>query len=235
MTIADNLNALKNRINEYEQIFKRERNSVFLLAASKGQSIEKIKTAISAGQFAFGENYVQEALKKMIALAHHPLEWHFIGHIQSNKAHKIAEHFAWVHSLDNEKIALKLNNHRPSDLPPINVCIEVNLNAEKNKSGVAPGEARTLLAFCQQLPRLRVRGLMAIPALQDNFCAQRSAFHELASLQTELIKQGFNLDTLSAGMSLDFEAAIAEGSTIVRLGTSLFGPREKNPISTFKP
>ena len=195
-----------------------------LLAVSKNQAVEKILSAVEAGQFCFGENYLQEALSK-IPLLPKSIEWHFIGPIQSNKTRKIAEHFAWVQSVDNIDIAKRLNDQRPANLPPLNICIQVNISKETSKSGVAENKVRTLIEDCSSLSRLTLRGLMAIPAFHAHFVDQRKTFHLLFSLWSSLCQQGLMLDTLSMGMSADVEAAIAEGSTLVRLGTALFGAR----------
>jgi len=201
-------------IEELEKKYHRAPHSVSLLAASKGQSLEKIKAAIDAGQRSFGENYVQEALEKIKAINNPNIEWHFIGHIQSNKTKAIAENFSWVHSLCDKKIAQRLNDQRPLHLPPLQVCLEVNLDQEKTKSGVVSAEELISLAdYCKTLPRLKLRGLMAMPL-------QCATFH-----QVYLLKEKLHLDTLSMGMTKDMEAAIAEGSTWVRIGEGLFGPR----------
>lgn len=225
--IANNLTELKNKIHHYEQRYHRPANSVTLLAVSKHQPLEKIEAAIAAGQTAFGENYLQEALTKMTALAHHALEWHFIGAIQSNKTRKIAEHFAWVHTVDNENMLQRLNDQRPLHLPPLNICLQVNISAEKTKAGVHPDRLLSLATACKQFPRLTLRGLMAIPAPHTTFVAQCAELHKLRMLYAQLCEQHFALDTLSMGMSDDMEAAIAEGATIVRIGTALFGHRIK--------
>lgn len=226
MTIAENILTVKKCISAYEAKYHREKGSVSLLAVSKGQSVDKIRAAIASGQTAFGENYLQEAINKIAALADQPIEWHFIGHLQSNKTQKIAEYFSWVHSLNNKKNAQRLNDQRSPLLPQLNVCIEVNLHHEPGKSGVPVDEVKSLMSFCQQLPRLTVRGLMAIPTPQKNMLEQRKSFHELYELWHHLREEGFALDTISAGMSNDFEAAIAEGATLVRLGTIIFGTRK---------
>lgn len=226
MTIATNLTAIKDLILTYEKKYGREEGSVKLLAVSKRQSIEKIKAAVEAGQVAFGENYLQEALLKIRILADPPLEWHFIGPIQSNKTRKIAEHFAWVHSIDNVKIAKRLNDQRPAHLPPLNVCIEVNVSGELTKSGVSLKDTASLTAYCFSLPRLKVRGLMTIPAFHASFIEQRQAYNKLYTLWQQLHQHHGSLDTLSMGMSNDFEAAIAEGSTLIRIGTAIFGERD---------
>ena len=228
--IEKNLHTLKKLIADYEQTYHREKNSVGLLAASKGQPIANIKAALLAGQSTFGENYLQEALKKMEALSDlsisQAIEWHFIGTIQHNKTRKIAEHFSWVQSVATMKTAKRLNDHRPLHLPPLNICIEVNVNDEETKSGAMMDEVIPLAHYCLTLPQLQLRGLMAIPAAHQNRMEQRQGFHKLYALWQSLRHLGFSLDTLSMGMSDDMEAAIAEGSTLVRIGTALFGGRD---------
>lgn len=226
--VENNLQHVKQLIADYEKKYQRETGCVTLLAASKGQSIEKITAAFHAGQRVFGENYLQEALEKMSALGPaltEKIEWHFIGPVQSNKTRKIAEHFAWVHSIDDKKIAQRLNDQRPSSLPPLNICIEVNVSHEDSKSGVSLNEVMALAQFCHTLPRLHLRGLMAIPAAYSQIEKQRGEFHKLLLLSQTLREQGLAIDTLSMGMSQDFEAAIAEGATIIRVGSALFGKR----------
>jgi pyridoxal phosphate enzyme (YggS family) len=223
--IKNNLATLKKLISEYEEKYHRKTDSVRLLAVSKGQTIEKMTEAFEAGQLCFGENYLQEALEKMAGLSDKAIEWHFIGPIQSNKTRKIAEHFSWVHSVDSLKIAKRLNDQRPSHLPPLNICIEVNVSEESTKSGVLPDDVISLAHDCLALPQLKLRGLMAIPAILENFADQRREYHKLFSIWTMLYESGIPLDTLSMGMSNDFEAAIAEGSTIIRVGRGLFGDR----------
>lgn len=226
--IAQHLHEIKHQIARYEKKYHREAGSVALLAASKKQPIEKIQAAYAAGQFAFGENYLQEALEKIQTaqqLRLENIEWHFIGPIQSNKTKKIAEHFAWAHSVASEKIAKRLNDQRPIHLTPLNICIEVNIDAEPTKSGILPRQVEELALYCRTLPHLYLRGLMTIPAPQATFDAQYQTFHQLFLLLQDLNQQGFMLDTLSMGMSNDFEAAIAAGSTMVRMGTAIFGPR----------
>lgn len=217
-----NLTTIKNQISEYEKKYSRPADSVSLLAVSKKQSADKIREAYAAGQRAFGENYLQEALQKMQSLADLKIEWHFIGPIQSNKTKKIAEHFHWVQSVDSLKIAQRLNDQRPDHLPPLNICLEINISGEASKSGVAPHEAAALATACRELPRLKLRGLMTIPASGN---AARQQFHLMFELFQQLNLAGHALDTLSMGMSDDYEAAIAEGSTLVRIGTALFGER----------
>ncbi len=224
-SIADNVARIKKLMADYEQKYGRDRGSVQLLAVSKHQSIEKMDEAFQAGVSAFGENYLQEALPKLAAFSDKPIEWHFIGPIQSNKTRKIAEHFAWVHSVDNMKIAKRLNDQRPVHLPLLNICIEVNISHEASKSGVKENEVNSLARYCLTLPRLKLRGLMTIPAPHEKNTEQRNEFHKLVSLFHTLREQGIALDTLSMGMSEDFEAAIAEGSTMVRIGTAIFGSR----------
>lgn len=226
--ISAQLQSIKNKIAEYEQKYNRIKNSVQLLAVSKGQSIEKIQAAYLVGQRLFAENYVQEALAKQQSLKipeTDPIEWHFIGHIQRNKTKHIAENFAWVHGIDNKIIAQRLNDQRPAHLGPLNACIQINISHEASKFGVDAQQTQTLLEECTHLPHLKIRGLMVIPAKSATFDKQRAIFHEAFMLWQTLRDSGFSLDTLSMGMSEDFEAAIAEGATIVRLGTGIFGKR----------
>jgi hypothetical protein len=198
---------------------------VRLLAVSKTFGAPQIVAAWQAGQRAFGENFVQEALDKAGELAHLDIEWHFIGPVQSNKTRSIAGHFAWVHSIEREKIAQRLNDARPAQLPPLNVLIQVNVSGEASKSGVAPGAERGLAAAIRRLPRLRLRGLMAIPEPTPDAAVQRARFALLRRLREGLQADDAGIDTLSMGMSDDLEAAIAEGATIVRVGTAIFGAR----------
>lgn len=225
MILMNNLVTLKAQIAAAEQKYSRAAGSVTLLAVSKKQSVEAIRAAWNGGQRCFGENYLQEALDKMQELADLPIEWHFIGPIQSNKTKKIAEHFSWVHSIDSFRIAKRLNDQRPAHLPPLNICLEINTSGESSKSGIAPEETAALAAACRTLPHLVLRGLMTIPAPAANFTDQRQPFHALQTLKNSLNAQGFALDTLSMGMSADWEAAVAEGATIIRLGTAIFGER----------
>lgn len=223
--IAENIFLLKSQIQACEKEFHRQPNSVSLLAVTKGQSVEKIMEAIKAGQTAFGENYLQEALQKIEALRNTTLEWHFIGPIQSNKTKKIAENFHWVQSVTNERIAKRLNDQRPSHLPPLNICFEINISDEKTKSGVDLKDIFSLAGYCITLPNLKLRGLMAIPAAHDSFEKQRAEFHKLKELYEKMREKGYMLDTLSIGMSNDWKAAISEGATLIRIGTGLFGKR----------
>jgi pyridoxal phosphate enzyme (YggS family) len=211
-------------IRDYEITYSRKPFSVSLLAVSKNQSIEKIKEALAVGQKSFGENYLQEALIKISALADQKIEWHFIGPIQSNKIKKISEHFSWVQSVTNSVIAKKLNDSRPSHLSPLNVCLQVNISQEQTKAGATPKEVMSLAEDISSLPRLTLRGLMAIPAPFVS-AEQNNDFHKMRVLFEELLKKFPSIDTLSMGMSDDLAVAIAEGSTMVRIGTKIFGQR----------
>lgn len=222
-TIANNIAKVAARIREAAQAAARNPDEVHLLAVSKTQPAEAIRQACQAGLHDFGENYLQEALEKQADLADLPLTWHFIGPIQSNKTKAIAEHFDWVHSVDRLKIAQRLSDQRPESLPPLNICLQVNVSGEASKSGCEPQDVPQLAQAIAALPRLRLRGLMAIPEPTDDPTEQRAAFARLRHLQAEL---QMDLDTLSMGMSQDLEAAIAEGATWVRIGTALFGARD---------
>jgi hypothetical protein len=227
--ISQNLQAVKERIATAAHAAARSPQEVALLAVSKTFGPDAVLEAAEAGQRAFGENYLQEALDKMAAVrAARPallLEWHFIGPIQSNKTRPIAEHFDWVHSVDREKIAQRLSEQRPAHLPPLNICLQVNISGEASKSGIAPEELPELARRVAALPRLKLRGLMAIPEPEEDPERQRAPFRRLHLLKEELREQGLALDTLSMGMSADLVAAIAEGATIVRIGTAIFGQR----------
>ena len=222
-TIAENIAKVGVRIREAAQASQRDCATVGLLAVSKTKPAAAIRQAFAAGVRDFGENYLQEALEKQLELGDLPLIWHFIGPIQSNKTKAIAEHFAWVHSVDRLKIAQRLSDQRPAHLPALNICLQVNVSGEPSKSGCNPDELPALAQAVTQLPNLRLRGLMTIPEPTDDPSEQRAAFARLRELQ-----QGLNLDldTLSMGMSHDLEAAIAEGATWVRIGTALFGARD---------
>ena len=213
-------------ISEAEQKFERQAGSVQLLAVSKTRSSAEIRNCASFGQHRFGENYLQEALTKIDELRELGLEWHFIGPIQSNKTQAIARNFDWVHSVDRFKIARRLSEQRPPEMPPLNICLQVNISGEATKSGISLEDLPQLAAEIAQLPRLRLRGLMAIPAPSDDFAQQRVPFRALREAMEQLNTKGMAFDTLSMGMSGDLEAAIAEGATMVRIGTALFGPRE---------
>lgn len=224
---AEGLQQVRERIRAAEQRYGREPDSVTLLAVSKQQPIEAIRAVAAAGQRRFGENYLQDALPKIEALSGENLEWHFIGPLQSNKTRPVAEQFAWVHSVDRLRIARRLSEQRPDDLPPLSVCLQVNISGETSKSGIEPDELPELAHAVAELQRLRLRGLMAIPAPSEDFDEQRRACARLRACQERLIGAGLALDTLSIGMSDDLEAAIAEGATLVRIGTAIFGPRPK--------
>jgi pyridoxal phosphate enzyme (YggS family) len=210
--------------------YHRSPKSITLLAVSKGQPASAIREAAAAGQRQFGESYVQEALPKMESCRDLPLTWHYIGHIQSNKTRSIAEHFDWVHTVDRLKTAQRLNEHRPHYAKPLQVCIQAKLAQEDTKGGADPAELSELAESILELPRLQLRGLMCIPPAADDVEKQRGYFSQLAGLQKhlnqKLAARGVSLDTLSMGMSGDFEAAIAEGSTMVRIGTAIFGERK---------
>lgn len=223
--IAKRCATLRAKINAAAERANRAPESVTLLAASKSHSSDAIRAAFEAGICDFGENYCQEALEKIAALSALPITWHFIGSIQSNKTQAIAGAFQWVHGVNRVKIAERLSLQRPEHLPSLNVCIEVNLSREASKSGVLPEDVLALAQAIVQLPRLRLRGLMSLPAPSTEYETQLAGFVQLAALQKSLTAHGFELDTLSMGMSQDFEAAIAAGSTLVRIGTALFGPR----------
>ncbi len=221
-SIAENLQAVKSRIAAAARAAGREPGVVALLAVSKTHAPELIRAACAAGQRAFGENYVQEALDKMARLADLELEWHLVGPLQSNKTRVVAERFHWVHTLEREKTARRLSEQRPAGMAPLNVLVQVNASGEASKSGVVPGEVATLVAAVARMPNLRLRGLMAIPEPG----APRARFDEIDALYEQL-RGEFGLDTLSLGMSDDMEAAIAAGSTMVRIGTAIFGARRK--------
>ena len=222
---AARLHAVLTRIRAAEQRFQRPPGSVALLAVGKTQPAAAIAAVAAAGQARFGENYLQEALAKMAELAALNLEWHFIGPVQANKTRPIAERFAWVHSVDRLKIAERLSAQRPAGLPPLNVCLEVNISREPSKHGLDESDVPAVARAVAALPRLRLRGLMAIPAPAADFAAQRLPCARLRELWERLLAEGLELDTLSMGMSDDLEAAIAEGATLVRVGTAIFGPR----------
>ncbi len=223
--IAENLTRTLTRITEAESRFHRPSGSVTLMAVSKTRSVDEIREAYENGARHFGENYLQDAEPKIAALNDIAACWHFIGPLQSNKTRTVAEHFDWLHSLDRLKIARRLNDQRPTELAPLNVCLQVNISNEANKSGVAPEALPELAKAVAELPRLALRGLMAIPAADTSEAEQREAFAALRACFEELKNTLPDLDTLSMGMSDDMDAAIAEGSTMVRIGTAIFGPR----------
>ena len=222
--IAACLQAIQANIQQARLAAGRN-DEISLLAVSKAQSADKLRAAYLAGQRAFGENYVQEAISKQALLADCAIEWHFIGPIQSNKTALIAQHFAWVHSVDRLKIAERLSSSRPPALAPLNVCIQINSSAEDSKSGVNMGELAALASAINALPGLKLRGLMAIPAPSKDFAQQRAQFKIVHEAFKAMQQQGFDLDTLSIGMSDDYVAAIHEGATIVRIGSAIFGMR----------
>ena len=222
-TIAKNIAKVGARIREAAQASNRDPSAIGLLAVSKTQPAAALREAFAAGQRHFGENYLQEALDKQRLLRDLPLTWHFIGPIQSNKTRAIAEHFDWVHSVDRLKIAQRLSAQRPDQLPPLNICLQVNISGEASKSGVTLAELPELASAVAALPGLRLRGLMAIPAPASDSAARRVPLRALREAMTAL---ELPLDTLSMGMSDDLDEAIAEGSTLVRIGTALFGARD---------
>jgi pyridoxal phosphate enzyme (YggS family) len=228
-TISANLQAVHARIAAAAGKAGRSAGSIALLAVSKAFPPECVRAACAAGQLAFGENYVQEGVAKIAALADLPLEWHFIGPLQSNKTRPVAEHFGWVHSIERLKIAERLSEGRGPERPPLQVCVQVNVSGESSKSGVAPDEVEALARAVARLPNLRLRGLMAIPEPSADMAVARRRFAALRALRDRLnADAGLELDTLSMGMSHDLEAAILEGATLVRVGTAIFGERTRN-------
>lgn len=227
-TLDDNLSHVLSRMQAAAGRVGRSLDELKLIAVSKKQSAAAMRELFAAGQRAFGESYLQEALDKQQELSDLAIEWHFIGPIQSNKTRAIAEHFSWVHSVDRHKIAQRLNDQRPEHLPPLNICLQINIDQETTKSGVLAEDLPALAEAVSKLPRLRLRGLMAIPAPRDDYDGQLAAFAELRKLLEELQGQlkDAPLDSLSMGMSGDLEAAIAAGATMVRVGTDLFGARD---------
>lgn len=230
-TIAERLAQVRLRIQQAAVAAGRDPAGIQLLAVSKTRPVTDLEAALAAGQTAFGESYLQDALPKIAALGERA-EWHFIGPIQSNKTRQIASHFAWVHSVDRLKIAQRLSEQRPAELPPLNVCLQINTSGETSKAGVSPDEALNLAQALVLLPRLRLRGLMTIPAPTVEMAQQRRPFAQLRALLEQLNASGHELDTLSMGMSNDLEAAIAEGATVVRIGTAIFGPRSTNKVES---
>lgn len=225
MTLEQRYQQVVARVRAAEQRFSRETGSVQVLPVSKARPAADIARLADLGVHAFGESYLQEAQAKIAALAGRQLEWHFIGPIQANKTQAIARHFAWVHSVDREKIARRLSEQRPAELPPLNICLQLNISGEATKSGVTPAQLPALIEQVLALPRLRLRGLMAIPAPGEDVAQQRAAFRQVREAFEHMVASGIALDTLSMGMSADLEAAIAEGSTLVRVGTDIFGSR----------
>jgi PLP dependent protein len=225
-SIAQSLEKIRNRVTVLERRYGRAPGTVRVLAVSKTKPAQAVRAAAAAGQRDFGENHVQDALSKLDPLADLDLVWHFIGPIQSNKTRVVASRFDWVHSIDRAKIAQRLNQQRPENLAPLNVCIQVNVSAESSKSGVRPEQLEELAGIVSQLPRLRLRGLMTVPRPCDDFAEQRRPFAALRALLEAQKDRGLDLDTLSMGMTNDLEAAIAEGATIIRIGTAIFGARD---------
>jgi pyridoxal phosphate enzyme (YggS family) len=225
-TIADNLQAVRRRISEALQ---GDTRTVTLVAVSKAKPPEAVREAFAAGCRDFGESYVQEALPKLASLEDLPATWHFIGHLQTNKAREVARAFDWVHGVDRARLGTALSKARPADSGKLNVCIQVNISGEATKGGVAPTDALQLAREVAAMPNLALRGLMGMAAPMDDTAGQRREFAILRRVRDEIVAAGFPLDTLSMGMSDDFEAAIAEGSTMVRVGTAIFGARAKSP------
>ena len=223
--VTENLAKISDLLAIAASAANRPPDAVNLLAVSKKQSVDKIRMAQQAGQRDFGENFVQEGVDKILALGELDLVWHFIGHLQSNKTRLVAEHFDWVHTIDSPKTARRLSQQRPDHLPPLNVCLQVNIDNEPAKAGVLPQSVGELAGYCAELAQLRLRGLMCLPAVRSDTEEQRIPFASLRRLFETLCTQGFELDTLSMGMSNDFRAAIHEGATIVRIGTAIFGER----------
>lgn len=224
--VGQNIRIVRQKMTDACITAGRDPASVRLLAVSKTFPAGDIRAAHAAGQIAFGESYAQEAVTKITELADLPLEWHYIGPLQSNKTRQIAESFAWVHAVDRLKIAERLSAQRPPDLPPLNLCVQVNISGEASKSGVEPAQALALARDIAALPRVKLRGLMAIPEPVEGLEAQRAPFRRLRELLGELQAAGLDCDTLSMGMSGDMQAAILEGATMVRIGTAIFGHRD---------
>jgi len=229
--IADQLQAVHARITAACLAAGRDPSQVSLLAVSKTFGPEAVRAAHAAGQRAFGENYIQEAVEKMALLSDLPLQWHCIGPVQSNKTRLVAQHFAWVHTVDRLKIAQRLSEQRPPDLPPLQVCLQVNVDGGVSKSGLAPADVPALAEEVAGLPRLQLRGLMCIPDPQPDFESMKAVFLRARDLYDSLRAAGLPLDTLSMGMTADLEAAIHAGSTLVRVGTAIFGGRDYSRVA----
>lgn len=223
--IAENLHRVRSRIAQACTHAGRNTAAVSLLAVSKTFGAEWVEAAFAAGQTAFGENYIQEAVEKIQRLRHLPLQWHCIGPVQSNKTRLVAGHFDWVHTVDRLKIAQRLSEQRPANLPPLNICVQVNVDGGATKSGVSPGEALALAREVVQLPRLHLRGVMCIPEPAPDYAAACAVFDGAKAIFDAIHAAGIALDTLSMGMSADLEAAVASGSTMVRVGSAIFGER----------
>jgi pyridoxal phosphate enzyme (YggS family) len=224
MRITKNLEDLRNRISAACAAAGRSENDVSILAVSKRHSIESIREAAAAGLRSMGENYVQEAIEKISQLGPE-IEWHYIGRIQTNKTRLIAENFDWAQTVDSEKIARRLSSHRPNNMAPLNVCLQIDIDGTGQHGGIPASSAQPLCKYIDELPRLKLRGLMTIPAPRNELDEQRQSFALLKGVYDDLLANGFKLDTLSMGMTNDLEAAILEGSTMIRVGTALFGPR----------
>jgi PLP dependent protein len=225
-TIADNLQSVHQRIAAACALAQRPVNEVTLLAVSKTFGPDAVREAHACGQMAFGENYIQEAVEKIEMLRDLPLQWHCIGPIQSNKTRLVAAHFAWAHTVDRLKTAQRLSEQRPASMPPLQVCLQVNIDGGSTKSGVAPQDVLALAREVAALPGLQLRGLMTIPEPAADFAAQKAVHQRTRALFDELRHEGLAIDTLSMGMTADLEAAIAAGSTMVRIGTAIFGGRK---------
>ena len=223
--VTENLALISDLLHKSAIEASRDPADVRLLAVSKKQPLSKIREAAAAGQRDFGENFVQEGVEKIGALTDLGLAWHFIGHLQTNKTRVVAENFDWVHTIDKLKTARRLSEQRPDSLPPLCVCLQVNVDDEESKAGVEPAALPELAAACAELPNLRLRGLMCLPAIRTGFDEQRAPFATLRELAEQLRRGGIDTDTLSMGMTADYPAAIYEGATIVRIGTALFGAR----------
>ena len=235
--LQQNIASILERIETATQFAQREKHDITLMAVSKTRTAEEINQAATLGLTCFGENYLQEATDKISALQNLSLEWHFIGPLQSNKTRSVAENFSWVHSVDRLKIAQRLNDQRPADLNPLNICLQVNIDEEPSKSGLVVNEVKQIALTVSRLPNLRLRGLMAIPKSRQGLQAQREPFKKLRLLRDEInieLDNSQKLDTLSMGMSDDIEAAIYEGATIVRVGTGIFGPRHNRDYRDYR-
>ncbi len=223
--VTENLGKIHDLLTKAALEAERDPGSIRLLAVSKKQPLQRVADAVTAGQRDFGENFVQEGLERIEKLPQKHLVWHFIGHLQTNKTRAVAENFDWIHTLDRVKTAERLSRHRPDELGDLNVCLQVNIDDEPEKSGVRADALPELAAACVELPRLKLRGLMCLPALCEDFDKQRVPFARLRVLKESLAENGIAMDSLSMGMSGDYRAAIWEGATIVRIGTAVFGPR----------
>lgn len=223
--VTENLGKIHDLLTKAALEAERDPGSIRLLAVSKKQPLQRVADAVTAGQRDFGENFVQEGLERIEKLPQKHLVWHFIGHLQTNKTRAVAENFDWIHTLDRLKTAERLSRHRPDELGELNVCLQINIDDEPEKSGVRADALPELAAACVELPRLKLRGLMCLPALCEDFDKQRVPFARLRVLKESLAENGIAMDSLSMGMSGDYRAAIWEGATIVRIGTAVFGPR----------